>query len=49
MKHIFLRLTVLGPMSAISETYNRAHNNLELVYILPNVFFTTSGTEGVYC
>ena len=26
-------------MSAISETYNRAHNILEVVDILPNVFF----------
>ena len=26
-------------MSAISENYNRAHNILEVVDILPNVFF----------
>ena len=26
-------------MSAISQTYNRTHNNLELVDILPNVSF----------
>ena len=32
-------------MSAISETYNRAHNILELVDILPNVSLTTSETE----
>ena len=29
-------------MSAISETYNRAHNILELEVILPNIPFTTS-------
>ena len=29
-------------MSGISETYNRAHNILELVDILPNVSFATS-------
>ena len=32
-------------MIAISETYNRAHNSLELEDILPNVSFTTSETE----
>ena len=32
-------------MSVISETYNRAHNVLELVDILPNVSFTTSESE----
>ena len=35
-------------MSAISETYNRAINILELVDILPNVSFTTSETERDY-
>ena len=35
-------------MSAISESYNRAHNILELVDILPNVSFTTSQTERDY-
>ena len=35
-------------MSAISETYNRAHNILEVVDILPNVFFHTSETERDY-
>ena len=36
-------------MSAISETYNRAHNILEVVDILPNVFFFhTSETERDY-
>ena len=29
-------------MSAISETYNRTHNSLD---ILPNASFTTSETE----
>ena len=32
-------------MTAISETYNRAHKILELVDIFPNVSFTTSGTN----
>ena len=32
-------------MGAISETYNRTHTIVELVDILPNVFFTTSETE----
>ena len=35
-------------MGAISETYNRRHNILELVDILPNVSFTTSKTEREY-
>ena len=36
-------------MSAISETYNRAHNILgELVDILPNVSFTKSKMERDY-
>ena len=35
-------------MSAISETYNCAHNILELEDILPNVSFTTSETERDY-
>ena len=35
-------------MSAISETYNRTHNILELVDILPNIFFTTSETKRDY-
>ena len=29
-------------MSAISEIYNRAHNIVELVDIIPNVSFTAS-------
>ena len=32
-------------MSVISETYNRPHKILELVDILPNVYFTTSEAE----
>ena len=32
-------------MSAISETYNRAQNILELIGIFPNVSFTTNETE----
>ena len=35
-------------MIDISETYNRAHNILELVDILTNVSFTTSETECDY-
>ena len=35
-------------MSVISETYNRAHNILELVDILPNVTFITSETKRDY-
>ena len=35
-------------MSAISETYNRANNILELVHVLPNVSFSTSETERDY-
>ena len=35
-------------MSAISETYNRTHNILELEDVLPNVSFTTSQTERDY-
>ena len=31
-------------MSAISETYKNAHNILELVVILPNIFFTAIET-----
>ena len=29
-------------MSTISETYNYAHNILELADVLPNVYFTTN-------
>ena len=36
-KHILLELKPPWAMSAISETYNRDHNILELVDILPNV------------
>ena len=35
-------------MSPISEAYNRAHNIVELVHIIPNVSFTTSETECDY-
>ena len=35
-------------MSAISETYNRGHNILELADILPNVSFRASQTENDY-
>ena len=35
-------------MSSISETYNHAHNTLELVDILPNVSFTTTETKPDY-
>ena len=45
MKYILLKLKVPWSMNAISETYNRGHDVLELVDILPNVFFTTSETE----
>ena len=47
-KYILLELKVAWPMSAISETYNRAHNILELVDIFPNVSFTTSETGSDY-
>ena len=37
-------------MIAIFETYNRTHNVLELVHILPNVSFTTSDMgHDYYC
>ena len=35
-------------MSAISETYNRAHNISELVDIFPNVSFAASETKRDY-
>ena len=35
-------------MSAISEIYNRAHNIMVLVDILPNASFTTGVTERDY-
>ena len=41
-------LKVIWPMSAISKTYNRTHNILELVDVLPNVYFTASETERDY-
>ena len=39
-----LELKVPWPMSAISETYNRTHNVLELEDVLPNDSFTASET-----
>ena len=36
-KYMLLELKPRWAMSAISETYNRDHNILELVDILPNV------------
>ena len=36
------------PMSAISETFNRTHNILELEDVLPDVSFTASETERDY-
>ena len=43
MKYILLELKVPRPMSsAICESYDRPHNILEFVDILPNVSFTTS-------
>ena len=33
MKYILFELKVPWPVKAISETYNRAHNNLELANI----------------
>ena len=47
-KYILLELKVSWHMSAISETYNRGHNILELADILPNVSFTASKTESDY-
>ena len=44
-KYVLFELKVPWPTNAISETYNRAHTIVELVDILPNVFFTTSETE----
>ena len=41
-KYILLEIKVPWPMSAISETYNRTHNSLD---ILPNAAFTTNETE----
>ena len=43
MKYILLELKATLPISsAISESYNCAHNILEFVDILPNVSFTTN-------
>ena len=35
-------------MSAISKNYNHAQNILDIVYILPNVSFTTSEAKRDY-
>ena len=40
-----LELKVLWPISAISKTYNRAHNVLQVVDISPNVFFHKKWNE----
>ena len=48
MKYIYLELTISWPMSAISETYDRAHNILELLDIFLNISFTTNETERNY-
>ena len=47
-KYILLELKAPWPMSAISGTYNRGHNILEFVDILPNASFTKSETENCY-
>lgn len=39
-KYILSELKVPSPVSAIPETYNRGHNILELLDILPNVSIT---------
>ena len=43
-----LELKVQWPMSAISETYNRSHNILELVDILPRMFYLTASSINVW-
>ena len=48
MKYILLKLKVPWPMRAISETYNRDHNILELVDISWNISFTASETDVDY-
>ena len=48
MIYILLGLKATWLMSAISETYKRGQNVLELLDILPNVSFTTSETECDY-
>ena len=35
-------------MSTISETYNYAHNILELAHILPYVYFTTNMKRNIF-
>ena len=46
--YFLLGLKAPWPMNAISETYNRGQNGLELVDILPNVSFTTSEAKRHY-
>ena len=54
MKYTLLELKVPRPLSAISETYDRARNyfgtctGILLFWILPNVSFTTSEAERDY-
>ena len=48
MKYILLESKVLWTMSAVFETYNCAHNILELVDFFPNVSFITSEKERDY-
>ena len=40
-EYILLELKALCSMRVISETYNRVYKILEIVGILPNVFFTS--------
>ena len=44
-KYVLLELKVPWPMSAISETYNRARYISEIVYIYPKVPFLASETK----
>ena len=44
-KYILLELKAPLPIRAISETYNRGHDILEILDIIPNVSFTTSKME----
>ena len=47
-KYILLELKLPWPVRAVSETYNRDRNFLELVDVLPNVSFTTSEAKRNY-
>ena len=44
-----LELNVPWPMGAISETYNRTHNILELEDVLPNVCFFYNNIQKYIC